>query len=161
MKAWLVTWDWTSDAAAVADEVAAILSPRYSIARVASLVEFLYAKRSATASELAAYAGKAARNPYRINGEFSGGMTCGHHPWLHARMVHDLQVSTDQKSGIETITWTEPPLFKPGKKGLEMVRGKLAGKSVRKIVGPLSDEFIYDREKGQFKPVWKRLLAKR
>ena len=113
MKAWLITWDWMSDAAAVADTVAAILSPRYSIERVTGIVEFLYAKRNSTASELVAYAGRPARNPYRAKGQFSGGITCGHHPWLHARLVHDLNVSTDTETGVETITWTEPALYKP------------------------------------------------
>ncbi len=155
MKAWLITWDWMGDAAAVADEVAAILNPRYSGQRVASIVEFLYAKRNSTASELAAYAGRAARNPYRSERHFSGGITCGHNPWLHARIVHDLSVSTIVETGIETITWTEPPLYKPREHGFrEMVRDRMFGQCARRITGPLSDELIWDRIKGQFKPGW-------
>ncbi len=155
MKAWLITWDWMADAAAVADEVAAILSPRYSSERIAGIVEFLYSKRNSTASELAAFAGRAARNPYRPERQFSGGITCGHHPWLHARIVHDLSVSTDVETGNETITWTEPPLYKPREHGFpEMVRDCMPGQCVRRITGPLSDELIWDRIKGQFKPGW-------
>ena len=155
MKAWLITWDWTGDVAAVADEVAAILNPRYSTERVADIVEFLYAKRNATASELVAYAARAAKNPYRPGRQFSGGITCGHNPCLHARIVDDLSVSTDVETGIETITWTELPLYRPRERGFpEMVRDRMLGQCVRRTTGPLSDELIWDRIKGQFKPGW-------
>ena len=93
--------------------------------------------------------------PYRPERQFSGGITCGHHPWLHARIVHDLNVSTDVETGIETITWTEPLLYKPHEHGFpEMVRDCMPGQCVRRITGPLSDELIWDRIKGQFKPGW-------
>jgi hypothetical protein len=155
MKAWLITWEWMADSAAVADEVAAILNPRWSGARVAGIVEFLYAKCTATASELAAYAGRPARNPYRANQDFNCHITCGHHPWLHARLVDDLAVSRDPETGIETIAWTEPPLYSPREHGPELVRARIPGKFVRRITGALSDELIWDRERGELKAAWK------
>ena len=155
MNAWLITWDWMGDAAAVTDEVAAILNPRYSPERIAGILEFLYAKRNSTASELATYAGCPARNPYRSERQFSGSITCGHNPWLYGRIVHELSVSKDEKTGIETIAWKEPPLYKPSDHGFpEMVRDRMPAQCVRRITGPLSDELIWDRSKGQFKPGW-------
>lgn len=149
MKAWLITWEWIGDAAAVADEVAAILNPRWSIDRVACIVEFLYSKRHSTASEMAAYAGHPVRNPYRAERHFSSGITCGHNPSLHARIVDNLQVSENAETGIETITWTELPIYKPREHGYpEMVRDRISAKFVRRITGPLSDDTIWDRSQG-------------
>ena len=34
MKAWLMTWDWTGDAAAVADETVDVLNPRWAVKRL-------------------------------------------------------------------------------------------------------------------------------
>jgi len=50
MKAWLITWDWTGDAAAVADVVVGILNPRWGDRRVADIVEFLYSSKNYSAS---------------------------------------------------------------------------------------------------------------
>lgn len=153
MKAWLITWEWTSDSAAVIDEVAAILSPRYSGDRVACIVEFLYAKRHATACEMAAFAGRPSKNPYRAG----VGITCGHHPWLHGRKVDDLRVSKDPKSGVETVTWIEPELYKLRRSGHpKRVRDSMPGKSVRRITGPLSDELVWDRSKNVVKSIASR-----
>lgn len=155
MNAWLVTWDWVQDAAAVADKVAAILNPRWSADRVACIVEFLYAKRTATASEIAAYASRPSRNPYRAERDSYGGIICGHHPWLHARIVFDLKISENPETGIETLTWTEQSLYKRGEDGRpEMVRDRMPAQTTRRITGALSDELIYDRAKGEFKPGW-------
>ena len=155
MKAWLITWEWIGDAVAVADKVAAILNPRWSCERVTGIVEFLYVKRYSTASELAAYAGRQARNPYRAERDFSSGITCGHNPSLHARIVDDLQVSENAETGIETITWIELPIYKPCEHGYpEIVRDSMPAKFVRRITGPLSDDMIWDRNKGEFKTGW-------
>src|SRR3990172_10875275 len=138
MKAWLITCEWIGDTVAVADKVAAILNPRWSGERVAGIVEFLYVKRYSTASELAAYAGRKARNPYRAERDFSSGITCGHNPSLHARIVDDLQVSENAETGIETITWIELPIYKPREHGYpEIVRDNLTHKFFKLITQPL------------------------
>ncbi len=137
MKAWLVTWDWMSNQAIVADHIAAILSPRWSIQRVAHTVEFLYIKRTACASDMAAYARRPTSHPYRVEGDFNGRMSCGHNPWLFARLVSDLKVSADPKTGLETITWMEPLVSKPSKQGLpKVVRKAFAAKYQRQLTGP-------------------------
>ena len=154
MKAWLATWEWTGDAAAVADKIAAILNGRWSQDRVTIIVEFLYASCTSNTLELAAYAKRPANNPYRAEQDFNSQITCGSNPWLHARLVQDLMVSTDPETGIETITWTEPPLYAPSEEGPKLVRDPLPGKTVRRITGPLSHELIWDRMQGRFKPRW-------
>jgi hypothetical protein len=68
MKAWLITWDWTGDAAAVADVVVGILNPRWGDRRVTDIVEFLYSNTTANVSELSHYAKKPSNNPYRKGG---------------------------------------------------------------------------------------------
>jgi hypothetical protein len=155
MKAWLITWDWAANTAIVADHVAAILSPRWGADRITCIVEFLYAKRTASASEMAAYAGRPTRNPYRIEADFNGNIICGHDPWLHARRVTDLKVSIDPDTRIETISWTEPPLTRPQQRGFpKTVRKSFASQYRRQITGPLSDEIIWDPENGHFKSGW-------
>jgi hypothetical protein len=156
MRAWLVTWDWTGDAAAVADKAAAILNPRWSYDHVAGILEFLHTKRFAVASELADYAGSPTNNPYRSKIDLNSRIECGGHPYLFARLVDELSVSRNPENLIETIMWTEPPIYGPVENGVaEIVRAAMPGQTVvRRISGPLSDELIYDRGHGRFKPGW-------
>jgi hypothetical protein len=109
LKAWLVTWEWMNDDAAMNDKVAAILDPRLGEAKVAFLVEQLYALATSTAAELARYAGRRGNNPYQATNQ-SGRIVCGHHPWLEARVVQAVEVVTNQQ-GIETISWKEPDRY--------------------------------------------------
>lgn len=156
VKAWLITWEWMGDAAAVADRVAAILNPRWSGERVGTIVEFLYLKCTANASEMAGYARRPRSNPYRAERDFNGRITCGSHPWLYARLVTDLSVAVDPETGTETITWTESPASVPTADGPKEVRGPLPGEVVRRITGLLSDELIWDRMEGTFKKGWEK-----
>ncbi len=77
MNAWLITWECDGD-------IVAILSSRKSEATVAELVKFLYLASTSTADELAYYANRPNRIPYKIkNGEMINGIphgeriTCG------------------------------------------------------------------------------------
>jgi hypothetical protein len=103
MKAWLITWDWAGDAAAVADEVVGVLNPRWAERRVADIVEFLYSNTSANISELAHYAKRPSNNPYRAEIR-NGRIHCGHNPFLYARIVTDLKIAIGS-DGKESITW--------------------------------------------------------
>ena len=101
MKAWLVTWEWGNDAAAV-----------------------------------------------------DGRILCGHNPWLHARIVSEFKVQSDDNTGLETISWKEPDAYKPGDEGpINTSNGPLR-QIVWRIDGSLSSESIWDRAKGTFKPGW-------
>jgi hypothetical protein len=47
-----------------------------------------------------------------INGIPHGGrMICGYNPWLHARIVSDLKIESDDERDCEVIRWREPPVF--------------------------------------------------
>ena len=125
-KAWLVTWDWTGDHAAVPerDILAAILRPQTSPDAMKRIVELLYAAREyAPSGKLDAMK----RNPYPAkfntieveqplqSGEvfkqtvpFAGQIVCGHNPFLSARLVDNLRLrdSTNPDAGL---IWDERP----------------------------------------------------
>jgi hypothetical protein len=102
MKAWLITWDWTGDAAAVADVVVGVLNPRWGDIRVADMVEFLYSNTTANICELAHYAKRPSNNPCRSK-IWNGRIHCGHNPFLCARIVSDLKIKISS-DGKESIT---------------------------------------------------------
>lgn len=118
MNAWLITWDWCGEHAAVTDRIAAILGARKSESKVAELVEFIYMHSRSSVGEIAHYANRPSRIPFKaqrsmvINGVPHGErIICGNNPWLYARKVSDLNVHSDPGSDIETISWMEPPTF--------------------------------------------------
>jgi hypothetical protein len=106
MKAWLVTWEWVGDHAKRDDKVAAVLNSRLSESRVKKLVEFLYLNDSYAVSEKMAVAQRRRDNPYPAKVE-RGIITCGHHPFLQARLVDDLRVEYDGHGMDTAVTWKE------------------------------------------------------
>lgn len=114
MKAWLVTWEWIGDHAKRADVIAAVLNPRLSAERVRNVLELLYANEYYSLGERMAYAANRKKNPYpavfgRVDGvQWRGQITCGHNPFLFARLVDDLQLALDEH-GAEQATWKEHP----------------------------------------------------
>lgn len=152
MKAWLITWDWTGDAAAVADIVVGVLNPRWADRRVADIVEFLYSNTNSNISELSHYAKRPSNNPYRA--EIRGGrIHCGHNPFLYARIVTDLKIKM-AADGKESITWMEPPQYELINEKVIMVREPITGGFTRRITGPVSHEQIWDRINSRFKNGW-------
>lgn len=154
MNAWIVTWDVLSDAAAVADTLAAILPARWGRDRVMAHVEFLYALTHSTAAELARYARSPAANPYRAESDECGWITCGSHPFLSARPAFKVTVAVDESSGLETIRWTNCARRRlVDDRVVEVVppRDELAERRIR---GPLSSMPIWDRETARFRPGW-------
>ena len=107
MKAWLVTWDWMGDDNAVADPIACILPPQWSIERVRRAVQLLYAVNTYTVSELAQFAKRPQRNPYKAESSAQR-ISCGHNPFLVARLVSDLEIERTPKTQREVVTWREP-----------------------------------------------------
>jgi hypothetical protein len=114
MKAWLVTWEWVGDHAKRADVIAAVLNPRLSTKRVRDIVELLYANEYYSLRERMACARDRRTNPYpavfgSVDGvQWPGQITCGHNPFLFARLVDDLQPARDE-GGAEQATWKERP----------------------------------------------------
>jgi len=139
------------NSAAVVDKVAAILSPRLSSERVTGIVELLYAQATYTLDELAAYAKRATRHPYRAQRDLNGRIDCGHNPWMHAEHVDQLKITRHPNTGIETITWTSQPLYKRGDDGPELARAGRVRTFTRFITGPPSHDLRWDRERGAFR----------
>ncbi|MCD4745857.1 MAG: hypothetical protein K8R58_06120 [Bacteroidales bacterium] len=159
MKAWLITWEWTGESAAIADKIVGILNPRWSIKRVLMIVEFIYNQNTSTLSEMSNYAKRPSNNPYTSKKDFNSHIFCGSHPWIEARLVEDLYISVNPNTGIETIKWNEMPIYEPDDQtiGPKLVRGKLPKTYVRKLTGSISNESIWDRENGKYKDWWLKL----
>lgn len=154
MRAWIVTWEWGGDAAAVADKVAAILPARWGKERVASHVEFLYALTHSTVDELARYARTPKDNPYPAQADQNGWVTCGHNPFLLARPASDVKVERHPSTGLETIQWVNSARWKMvNDRPAEDVPPR-AESTTRRIEGPLRSMEIWDREAGCFKSGW-------
>lgn len=150
-KAWLLIWEWIGDHAAVEDRIAGILLPRLSSEKITEIVEYIYALHAYSLSELAYYAKRPKDNSYKARWE-SNHCYCGHNPSLHANYVYNLVVIEDPDSGLETIEWVLPALYKTDPRTLErkLVRGQLKQSITRAITGPLSD-----REIGRYKCIKK------
>ena len=127
MKAWLVTWEWLGDHAAVEEPIVSILSPRLSDETVRKHVEQLYADLSYSFSERLRFVRKRGENPYpaefikkriivdksgREGPMLTGRIICGHNPFLYAQKVADIRVQRDEK-GDERLCWTEIPIPEP------------------------------------------------
>lgn len=125
ISAWLVTWEHSGDHAKPPTTVAAVLNPRLSGRRITEIVELLYANASYDPSERIAIAGRRASNPYPARfgtlygTPWEGEITCGHNPWLEARLVDNLRAEKNS-SGEERFAWDERP--KPSNPVLESLR---------------------------------------
>lgn len=118
ITAWLVTWERIPNGTvspATPDQVAAILNRRLGGERVRQLVELLYLNSKYVLYERLKCAKDAASNPYpahfgMIHGaRFTGEVTCGHNPYLHARLVDGLCVEGAPDTESERLIWTERP----------------------------------------------------
>jgi hypothetical protein len=111
MEAWLITWGWMSDHAATEDKIVTVLSPTRTRHEVADIVQILYTQFTSTVGELAHYAADPSAVPYKSEiSETAPGyyrITCGHHPWLEARLVRDLSVVSGEDASEEIVTWEE------------------------------------------------------
>ena len=125
-KAWLVTWEWQGDHAAVeaSDVVAAILKPQTGPENVKRAVELLYAAREYAAVDKL---GSLTHNPYPAefgtipvemrlaDGEvvkqkvaYQNEIYCGHNPHLYARHVENLR-EKDAANPAAGLVWDEIP----------------------------------------------------
>lgn len=117
VAAWLVTWEHSGEHARPPERVAAVLGPRMPGRRVAEIVELLYANASYDPAERIALIRRGVHNPYparfgTLRGvPWEGEITCGHNPWLEARLVDNLRVECDS-SGADRFAWDERP--RPG-----------------------------------------------
>jgi len=114
-SAWLVTWEWMGDHAAVEEKVAAIINYRKPASYVKDLMEQIYIEKTSTVSEKFSYAKSSKSNPYQarygdINGvPWRGKIFCGHNPYLYARYVNNIQLQeTEDLRG--SLIWEERPV---------------------------------------------------
>lgn len=111
MEAWLITWGWMSNHAATEDKIVTILSPTRARHEIADIVQILYAQFTSTVGELARYASDPSAIPYKSEiSETAPGyyrITCGHHPWLEARLVRNLSVESGEDASEEIVMWEE------------------------------------------------------
>ena len=127
MKAWLVTWEWQGDHAAVKEPIVSILSPRLSDETVQKHVEQLYADLCYSFSERLRFVRSRGENPYpaefiikriivdnrgREGPMGTGRIICGHNPNLYARKVVDIKAQRDEECN-ERLCWTEIPIPEP------------------------------------------------
>jgi len=111
LSAWLVTWEWCGDHAKPEGKIAEILSPRLSPERVREIVELLY-NQTASLSEKVAW--RLLKRPQAYPAEFlmiegvpwQGQVHCGHNPWLLARRVDNLVISSGE-DGKGAASWTD------------------------------------------------------
>ena len=159
MKVWLITWEWDSNSARVADKVAAVLDNRYCAKTIARFVEFLYARATSNVKELLQYANRRKNNLYQAkvgitlnNIPHGDRIFCGTNPYLYARYVTDLSVDKDVGNDLEIVSWTEPGIYRFTKDGNHIEIAQ-KGKKVhvkRCVKGHLCDELMWDRRKGNF-----------
>jgi hypothetical protein len=112
ITAWLITWEWMGDHAKAEQKIAAILNPRWSSKRVREYVESIYVDSHYSIAERIAYAKTRSFNPYpaefvRVSGvAWEGQITCGHNPWLFARLVSNL-AAAGESDGHNGVIWSE------------------------------------------------------
>jgi hypothetical protein len=147
-KAWLLTWEWTGDQAAVEDRIAGILRPRLSRDIVGVIVESIYTVHMGSVGNLAYWSRRPQEKPYKAEW-FQNHCFCGDNPSLHANYVHHLKVEEDPVTGLETVSWVLPPLYRMNisTSERELIRGEEPESVTRTILGPLSG-----REIGRYRP---------
>ena len=118
-SAWLVTWESFGGHAAVpkSKKVAAILNYRNSPKKVRAFIEQLYIAHGKSSWDKLLAADSPRKIPCpakfaQIDGiSWEGKIDCGDNPWLHARMVNNLQVLI-HANGREEVIWSELPILK-------------------------------------------------
>ena len=155
MNAWLVTWEWMSESAEVADRIATILPSRWSPARVSDVVQNLYDLSGSNLDELASIARNPKNNPYKVKAvdNHADMLAVGAHPWLYARKVSKFSVHR-LPSGFETASWLEPNRCRMRADGreIEIAHVGVTHTITRAVNGILSQEAVWDRLAGRRKP---------
>lgn len=124
-SAWLLTWEWDGDHAAMKDKFVALLTWQYSSGNVAKIVERYFVSAYLSLFEQVRYTESKADCPYHVSfdtipvadsiqharsipsqGPFSESMRIGANPCLWGRKVHELEAWVAE-DGIENLKWKE------------------------------------------------------
>jgi hypothetical protein len=89
------------------NKVVAIFPPQWGTDRVAEVVTLLYARAAYTLSEQVHYCTQRSHNPYQARVDWPAIITCGHNPFLIARLVSRLRPVSDHPEA--PLTWDERP----------------------------------------------------
>ena len=150
-RAWLITWEWMDDSTSVVDRIVGIIDYRRGTKCIKDLVEFLYNLNTSDLGELAVYAKNRKNIPYKAEVDFNVQITCGHHPFLHARQVQNIKVFVDSHSNIETISWETFPTYERTGSDIKKIPDTKKEEFKRIIIGPLSFDSMWDRKNGKIK----------
>jgi hypothetical protein len=114
-RAWLVFWN-SSEAfvTTTTSNLVQALDPRFSDSRIRDFLELHYWSAEYTPRELLYYSTRRGKNPYRATANLTEdhrllSYTCGHNPWLEARICRDIMVF-DDAAGCTTVTWASDSL---------------------------------------------------
>jgi hypothetical protein len=109
ISAWIVTWDWSGDHAAMdRPEILAFFPPSTDIGFIRQFVENLLAEKTFTLDERVHWTANPDVRPYKATVE-KGHVHCGHNPMLFARIVDDLAIMQEE-SGKLVGAWKERKL---------------------------------------------------
>lgn len=116
MSAWLITWEEHAPRRRrpARDRIVAILDPRTSSETIKTIVEAFHNSSQYTLSEQAGFANRRKFDAYPaeympFDGTvFLGRITCGHDPYLYARLVDKLTITG--RPGSEDVSWTNRAL---------------------------------------------------
>jgi hypothetical protein len=109
ISAWIVTWDWSGEHAAMdRPEILAFFPADTDISFIRQFVENLYAEKTFTLDERVRWTANPDANPYRAT-VTRVHVHCGHNPMLFARVVDDLEMMKEE-SGKIVGAWVEREL---------------------------------------------------
>lgn len=88
-------------------EVLCIIDSRRGVDRVSQLVEQMYMAQNYSLVEKMHFSSRPRDNPYPAKASFTERhaiITCGHNPWLEARVVRNLKLNRSP-NGVELLEW--------------------------------------------------------
>jgi hypothetical protein len=150
-SAWLITWECGNDSAEVIDKVITIINHRKGKDFVLNLVEVLYSISNSNLKEIGICAKDKAHNPYKSKYDFNGNITCGANPFIMARKVKNIEITTNSQDK-EVISWTSYTQYRCDESSnIIKIREEINQVYTRIKTGRLSFEPLWNMEKGRFK----------
>lgn len=151
-SAWLITWEWDNDSAALIDKVIILKNSRSGESLISYLIETLYAIHSSNLNELSQYI-QSKKNPYKAKPHFNGTITCGNNPFIKARVVKDILIAKSEND-FENIIWTEYKSQKVDERGEFITTTEERKDSFTRIIsGPLSFLPMWDNLNNRMKTI--------
>jgi hypothetical protein len=115
-RAWLVTWEEIgTETMELSERIVNIFDSRLSAERIKDFIEDFYISTQYSPFEKVTFSNNRKNNPYpaeyfKINGiPWIARITCGHNPYLFARIVNNLTVVLNQPDQ-EIMSWEDLPI---------------------------------------------------